>query len=414
YFNEVAAKGECVCGEASINVAFDSEALTTVTALCDQLQNPKLKFVVVVGIGGSNLGTLAICEALFGKMDAFVKEHNPKILFVDTVDTALLDDVGDILTEQVFDPEEVIVCMITKSGTTTETVTNFEFLYHVLYKKFRDTIHERVVAITDLDSKLWSAAQEKGFHCLEVPKAVGGRYSVFTNVGLFPLLVSNVDVHDLLSGAREMRDAALGSDHKTNFAMVSAVITYLNHQKGFTINNNFFFNRNLEGVGKWYRQLMGESIGKKHDTGGQEVYAGITPLVSIGTTDLHSMAQLYLGGPRDKFTNFVYSSRSQGKESERVMIPKKLALPGLVPDIAGKSFVDLMDAIYEGVKRAYANNGLPFMEIVLPQINAYTLGQYMQFKMMEMMYLAKLLGVNAFDQPSVEEYKKETQALLKE
>ena len=153
---------------------------------------------------------------------------------------------------------------------------------------------------------------------------------------------------------------------------------------------------------------MGESIGKEHDREGEVVHTGLTPTVSIGSTDLHSVGQLYLGGPRDKITTFIYSTDAE----EKVRVPKKRSFPSVVEMINGKSTHDIMGAILEGAKIAYNKNELPFMEIELEGITPYELGAFMQFKMIEMMYLGILLNVNPFDQPNVESYKVETKQLL--
>ena len=168
------------------------------------------------------------------------------------------------------------------------------------------------------------------------------------------------------------------------------------------IHDTFLFSLDLESLGKWYRQLMGESIGKEYDQQGNRVFIGITPTVSLGTIDLHSVAQLYLGGPKDKYTTFVTIEN----ESEIITIPGTAVL------MPGKNIKAVMDAFVEGTQRAYFNNGRPFSTITLPYKNAYYLGQYMQFKMVEMMYLGYLLQVNPFDQPNVELYKHEVAILL--
>ena len=160
-------------------------------------------------------------------------------------------------------------------------------------------------------------------------------------------------------------------------------------QKKISLLNEFYFAPELESLGKWYRQLVGESLGKSHDV-------GITPIVSIGSTDLHSMAQLYFGGPRDKFTNLIRVENEQGTAA------------------LAKSFFKIMNAIYGGVRAAYIKNQLPFTEIIFEDISEHTLGAYMQFKTMEIMYLGRLMDVNAFDQPAVEDYKEETRKLLYE
>jgi glucose-6-phosphate isomerase len=161
-------------------------------------------------------------------------------------------------------------------------------------------------------------------------------------------------------------------------------------------------------VGKWYRQLMGESIGKDHKRSGKKKLTGITPTVAVGSTDLHSMVQLYLGGPHDKFTTFVTVPTKNS-----IKLPHWKQYDPLVKDIQGKNMGTLMGAILKGVKTAYANQQRPFCEIKLPAKDEYSIGALLQFKMIEMMYLGALLNVNPFDQENVEAYKKETRRILR-
>ena len=183
--------------------------------------------------------------------------------------------------------------------------------------------------------------------------------------------------------------------------MTSAAILYLLSQQGKNINDNFIFLPQLESMGKWYRQLMGESVGKEGK--------GITPTVSIGSTDLHSVGQLYLGGPKDKITTFIYAT----EELAETTVPEKL-IYGLVPVIKGKKIHSIMNAIVQGTKIAYKNQELPHMEIGFDKIDEEALGEFLQFKMIEMMYLGHLMNVNTFDQPHVELYKVETKKILEE
>jgi glucose-6-phosphate isomerase len=182
---------------------------------------------------------------------------------------------------------------------------------------------------------------------------------------------------------------------------------YFHAQNGRTISDSFFFAPQLESIGKWYRQLMAESIGKENDLQGNIVHAGITPTVSVGSTDLHSVGQLYLSGPRDKTTTFIYTTN----EPAMVAVPSTLQFP-LVEGIENKKLRDIMKAILEGVKIAYKKQELPFMEVALETITEQSLGEFLQLKMIEIMYLGKLFNINTFDQPHVELYKVETKRIL--
>ena len=267
-------------------------------------------------------------------------------------------------------------------------------------------IRGRVVIITDDGSALMQAAQAQNITCLAIPKLVGGRYSVLSAVGLFPLASVGVDIAALRKGASDILDHCLQHD---NIASASANTLFTQKTQGKTINDNFFFRPELESVGKWYRQLMGESVGKERSIDGEIVHTGITPTVSLGSTDLHSVGQLYLGGPKDKLTTFVSSAKSA-----EITVPTERVFNDLIPMITGKQASQIMHAILEGVKIAYGHADLPFMEITLDAVDEHSLGAFLQFKMLEMMYLGLLLRVNTFDQPNVESYKVETKRLLSE
>ncbi|MFO0780969.1 MAG: hypothetical protein U0519_03745 [Candidatus Gracilibacteria bacterium] len=236
-----------------------------------------------------------------------------------------------------------------------------------------------------------------------------GRHSVLSPVGLFPLAAAGIDIENLCEGAAVMRKNCIENDQEENPAMVSASVLFLNAKEGKTINDNFFFAPQLESLGKWYRQLMGESIGKETDREGQTVHCGITPTVSLGSTDLHSVGQLYLGGPLDKITTFVWARNV----ANPMAVPTEQVTEGLVDNLKNQSAGNIMAAILEGTKTAYSKKKLPYMEVVLPEISAFALGEYLQYKMIEMMYLGKLFNVNTFDQPNVELYKIETRKILK-
>ncbi|HET8670914.1 MAG TPA: hypothetical protein VFM05_09905, partial [Candidatus Saccharimonadales bacterium] len=391
--------------ESSLNLPADEALLREVKRVADQKAGPKLKYSIVVGIGGSNLGAKAIYDALYGYRDLMEPARFPKMLFAETTDPEWLASALQLI-DNLSDPQEVLVTLISKSGSTLETVANFEIIMQALRAKFEGA-ESRVVAVTGEGSALWDQASSLGLTCLQIPEPVGGRYSVLSAAGLLPLLSVGVDIVQLRQGANAVLDRYLGGDDSMNMAARSAAVLFSHNKQGYTINDNFFFHPELESVGKWYRQLLGESVGKKESLDGQMVHTGITPTVSLGSTDLHSVGQLYLGGPKDKLTTFV--SCGQYKP---VSIPAERMMPELIPMIHGKSAADIMTAILEGVKTAYQKAGLPFMEVTLDALNEQSLGAFLQFKMLEMMYLGKLFNVNSFDQPSVEDYKVETKRLL--
>lgn len=364
------------------------------------------KIVVVIGIGGSNLGTMAVIQALFG---CFYNEmlRDMRIFFADTVDADYVHDIVSMVEKTLQRGETVLLNVVTKSGTTTETVAHFYIFLELLRSFYPHDYHKYIVVTTDAGSPLYVCAHQHAITVLEIPKKIGGRYSVFTAVGLFPLGLVGVDTDALLKGARRMIDHCLQPE-ESNIALRSATARHYLYTRQLKINDLFVFSVDLEGVGKWYRQLMGESIGKEHDLHGKKVEAGITPMVSVGTTDLHSVGQLYLGGPRDKLTVFV----DVAKARSHCYVPKPAICNDLVAHINGKSIAVLNHAILEGVCAAYRNVQRPYMTLTIPSKSAFYIGQLLQYMMIEMIYLGTLLEVNPFDQPNVEMYKQETRKIL--
>lgn len=405
YLQTVAAKSNYQDLECSMQLPKDKAILEKIKDITEKFK-PNLKYIVLVGIGGSNLGTKAIYEAIFGSYDYLDSNRLPKILFLDTVIADNSLKVAKIINS-LESPKEFLIITVSKSGTTTETVANIEVLIDQIKNKFPDH-YVRQIFITDQGSKMYQIGIEQGIKILEIPSNVGGRYSVFSAVGLCPLYLAGLDVNGLLKGAQEAVEDCTDTKLEKNSALLSAIFTFLYYKKGLNVHNSFYFNPELESIGKWYRQLMGESIGKEKDLQGNVVRRGITPIVSIGSTDLHSMAQLYFGGPKDKATNLIHCLKKNG-----VKVPKKSEFPGLNGKFANKTMAELMMAILRGVKAAYLKNQLPYLEIEISKISERELGYYLQFRMIEIMYLAQLLNINAFDQPNVEDYKKVTKDILK-
>lgn len=391
--------------EASLSCCGDTKKLKTILELKDALVTDKLKYVFVIGIGGSNLGAVAVYDALFGYCDGVVADRFPKIFFLDTLNSTYIAKFEGFL-ENINNPQEILINIITKSGTTLETIALAEYFLRFLSNWTIDDIKKRTVIISDEGSAFLKNAIYEGYNSLTIPSRVGGRYSVFSSVGLFPLACVGIDIESLVTGALAARESSLQSNSD---AMRSAVLLYDHYQKGRHIHDTFFFNSELESLGKWYRQLIGESCGKELSVGGTITRVGITPTVSIGTADLHSVAQLYLAGPDDRYTTFVFCN--QGAMSK---ITESRFFPNNVPEITNFSMNEMMSAIYNGVKISYGERNLSCSEILLDEINAYELGYYLQFKMVEVMYLGKLFSINPFDQPAVESYKREARRILLE
>ena len=379
--------------ESTINLPFDEEMVREVLTMRDKMSTDRLKYFVNIGIGGARLGAKAIYDALLGHFDVLESDRFPKLIFLDTNDSESLYKFANLL-KQIEDLRDIVVNVISKSATTTETLANLEIIAGNFPK-----INERLVITTEKDSKLWEAANKKGLvNLLTIEKVVGDRYSIFSPVGLFPLASVGVDIFELLEGAMEGRQQGLETSLQNNLSATSAISAYLNYQNGKFINDTFLFSPQLESLGKWYRQLLGESLGKDG--------RGITPTVSVGSTDLHSVEQLYVGGPKDKFFNFVWAT-----PRENVKVPDQPYLSSNT-SLKNKTANDIMKAIYKGVTLTYIKDQIPFVEVGLGEIGEKSLGFFMQFKMIEMMFLGQLMGVNAFDQPDVESYKSKTREIL--
>ena len=383
--------------ESSIRLPTDNVLFELVTAATTRVHTATLQYVIVIGIGGSNLGTQAVYEAIAGSMNLLV-DRLPKLLFLDTISDEKMTAVTRVL-ERLTHKEDFFVITISKSGTTTESIANLEILWAFAGEHFGDC-RERFMVITDEGSRLWEKAREKKLESLPIPTAVGGRFSVMSAVGLLPLSLAHIDIQAFVDGAAQAVVDGTSEDPHQNHSLTGACLSHIHAQHGRHIQNLFLFSPKRETLGKWVRQLVAESLGKNG--------IGLLPIVSIGSTDLHSMVQLYLDGPDNIFTTFLSTFVAHVHK-----VPNQPAFAGLVADIHGTSLDTIMQAIFGGVKSAYEKVGRPFIDIDLEQGDAWELGYYLQYKMLEVMYLGHLMGVNAFDQPAVELYKTVTRQLLK-
>ena len=391
---------------AFINLPYDEEMLSAVNSLISDKLGLDPRFLIVIGIGGSNLGTIAVQEAVLGRFYNLL-DPEIKVLYADTVDPDMINSIITLIKKALKEDESILLNVVSKSGDTTETIANFRVLLSLL-KRYKRKYGDFIVVTTDRDSVLWRVAVRRGFSLLEIPSKVIGRYSVLSPVGLFPLGILGIKIEDLLMGARRMTERCLSMNLKENPAAITASIQYRHYLDGKNISDLFFFSCDLESLGKWCRQLTAESLGKELDKNGRTVNAGITPTVSIGSTDLHSVAQLYLGGPYDKLITFIKVEDPRSS----VSVPKADEYSSLVKGIDGRDLKEILDAILEGTKEAFRRRKRPFIEISLPDKSEFSIGEFMQFKMIETMFLGYLMNVNPFDQPNVEEYKIETRRIL--
>ena len=384
----------------ALNTVSDAEALSSVHQLVEKLQKLNPSLLVLAGIGGSNMGTLAVLHAL-GKKNAL------DFLCADTIDerytSSLLAQFRHVLSEG----HKVVLCIVTKSGTTPETIINGALFLEILKEFHPRDYHHYVVVISDKGSPLSMIAEKENYAFLEIPKQVGGRFSVFTPVGLFPLMMLGIDVKGLRKGAARALRSCLDTSLEVNETAQNALSLYAHYKEGYTVHNLFAFSPYLVLLAHWYKQLIGESLGKRESTQGKLVEVGFTPVVSLGTTDLHSVTQLYLAGPRTMFTSFLFFE----DESSDLIIPSNY-VSSLVLGMSQRSLTEVKSAIVQGTINAYKKQKRPSLVIGLEQ-TAESLGGFLVQKMVETMLLGRLFDINAFDQPAVELYKEETREILK-
>jgi len=390
---------------ASAYLPFDEQLRRDVLELVNQLRACNPAMLIVIGIGGSNLGTKAVHEALYG---ANKSTTGMCVYYADTVDPDMISGIIEQARQLLKAGRQIVVNIVTKSGTTTETIASGAIFIELLKQYRPDSYRDFIVVTTDTESKLYDVSREQGWHVLAIPPIVGGRYSVFSAVGLFPLALMGVDIQALHEGAAHMVKLCTTDDLHANSAAQSAAVLYALYQRGFVIHNFFAFSVDFSALGLWYRQLMAESLGKESTIKDEPVNVGITPTVSIGSTDLHSIVELHLGGPLNTSTTFIDVAEFR----QTVSVPHCEPLNRLVPHIQGKSLSRIMHAILEGTKYAYQTANRPSMSVTFANKTEATIGQFMQWKMLETIYLGNLFGINPFVQPQVELYKKETRKLL--
>lgn len=366
---------------------------------CIQQQRAyKPDVVLIIGIGGSASGSQALYQALYGTYN----HRQPEMLWIDTIDPVKTNDQYKYVLHALQKQKKITSIIISKSGTTTETIANAA-LFLELVKKHDSQYKQHTFIVTDKESALWHYASKELIECLEIPRSVGGRFSVFTAVGLLPLGIAGAAIDAILDGSRQATYDGIRLDEE-NDALTHALIRLYYFNNNLHIHDFFALSPSFTEMGQWYRQLMGESLGKTDATNNP---VGLTPTVSVGSNDLHSVAQLYLGGPIVRYTTFIDGSAAR----QSLNIPDT-SLAHLVPGIKNKPLVGLHNALSQGIIAAYTKQQLPFSYTDLDTVNEASLGYFMQTCMLEIIYLAQGMGVNPFNQPHVELYKQETRRVL--
>ncbi|HEC31109.1 MAG TPA: glucose-6-phosphate isomerase [Deltaproteobacteria bacterium] len=365
----------------------------------------EFKNLVVLGIGGSALGTIAIQNALNGPFRGSREDH-VNVFVTDNVDP---DYFGSLL--ETLDIKETCFLVISKSGTTAETMSQFMVVRDLVKKSGgENALSRQIFAITDPEKGcLREIALEEKYTILTIPPAVGGRFSVLSPVGLLPAAVMGVDIDEMLAGARHIDKKCADPRLWENPAYTLGAVYYLaDRKKGQNILVFMPYSNRLYSIADWLRQLIAESLGKKYSLDGKEIFVGPTPIKALGTTDQHSQLQLYMEGPFNKMITFF---RVQSFDRE-VSIPVAFQGNDALNYLSGKDLGTLINAEQTATAIALAQNGRANITVTVPSINPFTIGQIFFLFEVTTVFMGSLYNINPLDQPGVEESKKNTYAIM--
>lgn len=371
--------------------------LGPITDFLDKL-DPAFDTLVVLGIGGSALGNRALYSALK------TERNLPRKIFVyDNVDPVFLHE---ILSQ--INLDATLFNVITKSGTTAETMAGYMILADLLKKRHPADYTRRLIVTTDREKGfLRQIIKREGYPSFVVPDNVGGRFSVLTDVGLVSSAFAGMDVAALLQGAAAMRERC-SEPGESNPAYLNGLLHYLYMREGKNISVMMPYSNSLYDLADWYRQLWAESLGKRYDLKGREVLVGQTPVKALGTTDQHSQVQLYTEGPHDKVFTFLSVEN----------FAHDYTIPNLHPDrdevayLGGRQLSELLNAERLATEIALTRARRPNCHIAFPALDELHLGEFIMLYEIQTVFTGKLLRVNPLDQPGVEAGKVATYALM--
>jgi glucose-6-phosphate isomerase len=391
-----------------LNLAHDKALFSSIATYAQQ-QAGKFDDLVVLGIGGSSLGGYALLRALkhpyWNNLSREQRGGLPRYHFIENVDP---DQIAGLL--DTLDLRKTLVNVISKSGTTAETMSAFLLFQEKLEALLgKDAAKNHIVATTDkAKGILRQMATDQGYATFEVPDDVGGRFSIFSAVGLLPAALCGVDITAMQQGLADMDAVVSQRDLTQNPAAQNALIQYWMYRRGKTISVFMPYSYRLASVADWYVQIWGESLGKKFDRDGRIVNVGPTPLRAVGVTDQHSLIQLLNEGPFDKIITFVQVATPDNPLS----IPQcEQSIPPLA-HLGGKGFHELLTAEFQATRAALAKNQRPSVTITLPQLDAYHFAQLLYLLEVQTALTGYLFGIDPFDQPGVEMAKKYTDMLM--
>jgi len=386
-----------------------------VAETCDHFKETHgwaVQHLIVLGIGGSALGNIALQSALNPHTHNLCAEpyrSGPCLYVLDNIDPSFVGRMMRHIQEADPNLEHTLINVISKSGETAETASQFIIFRDWLKRHLGDDrFHNHIVAVTDPEQgTMRSIVDREGYKNLPVPDGVGGRFSVLSPVGLFSAAMCDIDIDGLLDGAAEMDERCTSEDLEKNPAARLAWLLMEFTKRGKGNHVLMPYANALYSLADWFRQLWAESLGKQTDLDGNEIYAGATPIKALGATDQHSQIQLYREGPNDKVIGFLEVE----KFDLDLTIPTGLGVEKLAY-LEGKTLSQLLQAEKKATEYALVESNRPNFTIHFPEINAHTVGQFIQLWQITTAYAGLLLNINPYDQPAVETGKKATFGLM--
>ena len=397
---EKTGAGNDFLGWIDLPVDYDKEEFGRIKKAAEKIQKDS-DVLLVIGIGGSYLGARAAIEFLshsFYNNLPKEKRKTPEIYFVgNSISSKYIHDLMDLV-----DGKDFSINIISKSGTTTEPAIAFRVFKEMLIEKYgKEEANKRIYATTDrARGALKNLANEEGYESFVVPDDVGGRFSVLTAVGLLPIAVSGADIDALMQGAADARKNALETPFEKNSALLYAAVRNILLRKGKQVEIVANYEPSLHYVSEWWKQLYGESEGKQGK--------GIFPASVTLTADLHSMGQYIQDGERTLFETII----SVAKPAHEVVIEAEAENLDGLNFLAGKRISEVNRMAELGVQLAHVDGGVPNIRVEIPAIDAHAIGSLLYFFEKACGISGYILGVNPFDQPGVEAYKKNMFALL--
>lgn len=384
----------------------EKDTILEMQKLAKEIQDNYDDFVLI-GIGGQALGPVAVHYALkhlyYNELSK-EKRRTPRFYVPDNVDPERLNALFDVI-----DINRTKFFISSKSGSTSETMSQFLIIVNMLKQHLGDSYKKHIICTTDSNKgNLIEVIKKEGYTWFPMPAGVGGRYSELSTSGLLPAAVCGIDIEEMLEGAAYIDTLCSNNDIYNNPAYMGAILQYLFIKKGNNISVMMPYADSLKYISDWYAQLWGESIGKRFNNNNVEVFAGQTPVKALGTTDQHSQIQLYTEGPFDKVITFIRVEEYRNN----ITIPKLFEdIPGIA-FLGGHSLESLIKSEQFATEYAVTKAKRPNITITLPQVNEFTIGQLLYMLEVQTAFMGELLEINAFDQPGVEEGKNATYALM--